>query len=153
MSKVKTIILDSSVIIKWFLPEEDSNIALAFNRQFISGDLKIAVPMLLFYEMANIFKSAVTASRIKSSDAIQSYENLLNLNFITYSMDNLFKGGLEIALRFDITAYDASYLALAEELKIPFITADQKLINKVESKQSSPDKSGKLIFNLNDYEL
>jgi len=41
---------------------------------------------------------------------------------------------LRIALSFDISSYDASYLALAEELKIPFITADQKLINKVESK-------------------
>ena len=39
----------------------------------------------------------------------------------------------EIAYRYNITFYDASYIALAQELGLQFITADQKLYNKVEN--------------------
>jgi predicted nucleic acid-binding protein len=38
---------------------------------------------------------------------------------------------LSIAVSYDITAYDACYIALAQRLGIPLITADQKLQAKM----------------------
>ena len=38
---------------------------------------------------------------------------------------------IDIAKEQDITCYDATYLALAEDLQEEFITADEKLIKKL----------------------
>jgi predicted nucleic acid-binding protein len=40
---------------------------------------------------------------------------------------------LDLALKWEVTAYDACYLALAEEIKAPLITDDQKLIKRFKS--------------------
>jgi predicted nucleic acid-binding protein len=40
---------------------------------------------------------------------------------------------LELALEFDLTAYDACYATLARRLKIPLVTADVILAKKLES--------------------
>jgi predicted nucleic acid-binding protein len=39
----------------------------------------------------------------------------------------------ELALEFDLTAYDACYATLARRLKIPLVTADTILAKKLES--------------------
>ena len=143
MSK-STIILDSSVIAKWFFPEEDSDIALGIKERFASGKLSITIPVLLYYEINNILRTGAKFARINSNDILKTYQSFLNLNFIAYSTADLLVKTLEIALKYDISSYDASYIALAEHLQIPFLTADQKLINKVTSKY---------IFNLKNYKL
>lgn len=37
-----------------------------------------------------------------------------------------------MAFRYEITAYDATYVALAEEIDFDYITADKKLYEKIE---------------------
>jgi len=143
MSK-STIILDSSVIAKWFFPEKNSDMALRIKEKFAESRLSIAVPILLYYEVSNILKTATKLVRINPNAASKAYQGFLNLNFIAYSTANLMANTLEIALKYDISSYDASYIALAEYLQVPFFTADQKLINKVTSKY---------IFKLENYKL
>lgn len=143
MSK-STIILDSSVIAKWFFPEEDSDMALHIKEKFVDGELSIAIPILLYYEVNNILKTASKLVHINTQDTLKVYQSFLNLNFIAYSTTKLMVNTLEIAMKYDISSYDASYLALAEHLQIPFITADQKLVNKVTSKY---------VFKLENYKL
>mgnify|MGYP003869530629 CR=1 FL=1 len=134
MKKFPTILLDSSVLAKWIFLDENNGIADDIKTKYSLGQLSIAVPVLLFYEINNLLESAVRSRRIEHDDALQALDDFLALNLTAYSSESLLKRALRIALSFDISSYDASYLALAEELKIPFITADQKLINKVESK-------------------
>ncbi len=131
---MKKFILDSSIVAKWFLPEEGSEKALTIKDKFANNEISVAAPVLLYYEMNNILKTAVKMYRIDSKDAIKAFGALLQLNFVVYSSTHLFEMTLHTALRYDITSYDASYVALAEELQIPFLTADQKLLKKVESK-------------------
>jgi len=134
LKKFPTILLDSSVLAKWIFLDENNGIADDIKTKYSLGQLSIAVPVLLFYEINNLLESAVRSRRIEHDDALQALDDFLALNLTAYSSESLLKRALRIALSFDISSYDASYLALAEELKIPFITADQKLINKVESK-------------------
>jgi len=42
------------------------------------------------------------------------------------------RSSLELALEYGISAYDAFYVALAQDFSLPLITADRKLIGKLE---------------------
>jgi predicted nucleic acid-binding protein len=131
---VKKIILDSSVIAKWFFPESGSEKALELKEQFAKNELSIAIPVLFYYEMNNILRTAIKSYRIETEDATKAFAALTQLNFIAYSSIDLLSETLTTALRYDISSYDASYVALAEELQVPFMTADQKLLKRVKNK-------------------
>lgn len=49
----KTVVLDASVVIKWYHEEEDTEIAEAIERRIKDGELRAIAPSLLFYEVAN----------------------------------------------------------------------------------------------------
>jgi len=125
------IILDSSVIAKWFFPEESGQLALKIKDDFTTNITSISAPLLLYWEINNLLKTATKRSRITAKSAVSVYEAFLKLNFIVYSSEELMTKTLKIAIRFDISSYDASYVALAEYLQKPFFTADQKLLSKV----------------------
>lgn len=129
--KPTNIILDSSVIAKWFFPsEEDGEIALKLRDLFLSKDISISAPTLIYYEINNLIRSAIKSLRINKKLAQEAYLGFLELNLITYSSKELMELALEKAISLDISSYDASYLTLAEYLQVPLITADQKLIDK-----------------------
>ena len=125
------IILDSSVIAKWFFPEESGQLALKIKDDFTTNVTSISAPLLLYWEINNLLKTATKRSRITAKSAVSVYEAFLKLNFIVYSSEELMAKTLKIAIQFDISSYDASYVALAEYLQKPFFTADQKLLSKV----------------------
>lgn len=137
-----TLILDSSVIAKWFFPEADNDKALALKDSFIHSDISISIPLLLFYEMNNILKTATQSLRIDKKEAGKVYKAFLHLPFVVYSSQALMNSTLEIAIKYNISSYDAAYIALAEYLQVMFVTADEKLLKKVPHK---------LVVNLKDY--
>lgn len=133
------IILDASVIAKWFLQEENhSEVALEINNDFTKGKVLISIPSIIYYELANLLRSAYRSSRITQKQAQYFYEEFLELDLVEYSSDDLKKEALKKALKFDISTYDAQYVVLAEHLKLPFFTADQKLSQKISSKFLKP---------------
>jgi predicted nucleic acid-binding protein len=132
--KNTTLILDSSVIAKWFFPENESEKALDIKENFTNNTLSIVTPILLYYEINNLLKTAIKMFRINSNDAIKAYNAFLKLELISYSSESLLEKTLEIALQYDISSYDASYIALANHLQVPFLTSDKKLLNKVKNK-------------------
>ncbi|MGH7204303.1 MAG: type II toxin-antitoxin system VapC family toxin [Candidatus Levyibacteriota bacterium] len=129
----KTIILDSSVVAKWFFPEEGNENALLFKEKFTRNEISLAAPVLLYYEMNNILRTAVNTYRVNIAEATKVFEAFLHLNFVVYSTEYLMKKTLQEALEYNISSYDASYVALSQYLHAPFITADKKLLRKVNS--------------------
>ncbi|HEX8931940.1 MAG TPA: type II toxin-antitoxin system VapC family toxin [Patescibacteria group bacterium] len=132
--KTINIIVDTSVIIKWLLPDEKNDIALKIKKNFSEKQLTVSIPHLTYYEIGNVLKTAVKRDRINESIAKKLYNALLDLEFVSYATKDLFKLAMSKSLSFDISFYDASYLALSEYLQIPFVTADRKLLNKVKNK-------------------
>ncbi len=51
------IILDASVVVKWFLEEEYTDKALEIRERLRMGEEKVVVPDLLLYELANALKN------------------------------------------------------------------------------------------------
>jgi predicted nucleic acid-binding protein len=125
-------VLDASVVLKWYLPDEDQGQA-AFDllNLYLSDDLEIIVPSLLEYEIINGLVVAQKRGRIKEEVIISAIEGFLNLGIKTMGVSGLYSRVLHFCRVYSRSAYDASYLALAEAEQIHFITADETLHNAV----------------------
>lgn len=141
---MSTVVLDSSVIAKWFFPEPESKVALKIKEDFANKVISISVPLLIFYEINNLLKTAIKSLRIDEKRAFAAYLGFLNLDFVTYSSKELMMLTLEKAIQLDISSYDTSYVVLAEYLQIPLYTADYKLQQKAKSH---------FVKNLTDYQI
>ena len=121
-------IIDASVIAKWFLDEKGTNVALKIREDYLNGKIDIEIPDLLIYEIANVLRyKNFTAEEIK--DAISS---IFSMDFLIVTpTPSLINMASKIALTNDITIYDAVYVALSKYFGTPLITADKKLYEKV----------------------
>ena len=94
-----------------------------------TGDEQIAVPELLYYEVANALITKTTLSKKATTTAIR---NILELDLISYSLGtDEYMSAVQLAISSNITMYDASYPVLAEKLGADFITADRKLVGSL----------------------
>ena len=122
-------VLDASVILKCFLKEPDSPKAFKLLDAHTSGDESVAVPELLYYEIANALVTKTTLSQEAITVAVQ---NLLELDLESYSLGaDEYITAVQLAIRANITMYDASYPILAQRLGVDFITADKKLVDSL----------------------
>jgi predicted nucleic acid-binding protein len=124
-------VVDASVLVKVFLPEEGSDVAT----DLIQGtgapvDLR-AAPDLAYLECANIFWKRARRGLLAPDDARAVLRDLLALPLRIWPTEDVAERALELALALDVTAYDAAYLALAERLDVPLITADEALVRKL----------------------
>jgi len=123
------IVVDASVIVKLIKKEEGSDRATLLKENHIKGKEKIAVPILLFYEVAN---ALLYAKGLSEKEIFNFLEILYELDFeiIELGVKDIIKAAI-LGKRKGITVYDASYLILTQKLNTIFITADLKLFKKV----------------------
>ena len=82
-------------------------------------------PSVIYPEVLNTLRKAVRAGRLALEDANMMVRDLSSLPITATSHLALVPRSWE--LRDSITAYDAAYIALAEQLDVPLITCDGKL--------------------------
>jgi predicted nucleic acid-binding protein len=122
-------VLDASVVVKWFVEEEDTDKALLLKEGHIKGEFIIIVPDILIYEVANVLKYSAAFSEDEVHEAIQDLYDL-GLDIIA-PIPKIVHSAIKLSYDKDITQYDSSYIALAQELALDFITADEKLHRKM----------------------
>ncbi|MCE2469600.1 MAG: type II toxin-antitoxin system VapC family toxin [Dehalococcoidia bacterium] len=111
-------VVDASVVAAAAFEEERADEA----RTLLLAADSLAAPSLLYYELTNI---ARTKSRQNPNDRIRIAQRLLrafSLNITLLEVDH--PAVLELALEKNLTAYDASYVALARQLEAPLLTFD-----------------------------
>lgn len=87
--------------------------------------VELAAPALLPFETANIIRRHELAGLISSDQAAQAHRDLTDIPIDLFPYDTLAQRVWE--LRFNLTAYDAAYVALAEILDVPMLTQDRRL--------------------------
>lgn len=123
--------IDASVILKWFIKEIDSDKAAEIKNGHINGLSVITLPDIALYEIGNALRYKAEFSTAEVNLSLNEiYE--LNMDIITPTFQ-IISPVTEIARHYDITFYDAFYIALAKELNLSFITADQKLYRKAKT--------------------
>lgn len=125
-------VLDASVVLKWFVNEADSGKALKLREEFHAGEREIVVPDLLLFEIANALRYNPSFSTKEIQEVLDTLFGI-GIGIITPTFALLSKT-VEFAEEFDLTCYDATYLALAEELAFEFITADERFYRKIEKR-------------------
>ncbi len=127
MEKEK-VVVDASIIVKWFLEEEYSDDALRLRNDYIKRTILIAVPSLMEYEVLNALRYSGVYTK---EELIEIGKALNKYGFETYELEDTLKEyTIRISLENNITIYDAAYIALAKQLKTKLYTADNELIRK-----------------------
>lgn len=122
-------IVDASVILQAFFPDETQAQAQAVIRDHVARRLKLKAPDLLPYELSNAIWQAERRGQISINQTNEIIQAIIGLQIETLSLD--WAEMLPLARRFGSSAYDAAYLVLAEKLGEPLITGDKRLYNTV----------------------
>jgi predicted nucleic acid-binding protein len=124
-------VVDSSIVFKWYRQPGDEDYvpqAVSILEHHLHGDLEIHVPDLLFYELGNILRFKET---LVSKDALTILRETYALALQMHSIGLLLaEETFRFAREYDVTFYDASFVALSHLLQASFITADKKLSAK-----------------------
>lgn len=116
------IVLDASAAIQWLLGDEGVE---AIERHLLAPGAAINAPHLLDAEVVQALRRGVSAGIFKASRAEAALTDFINLPMYRYAHDFLLPRVW--ALRHNMTAYDAIYVALAEMLDAPLVTRDRRL--------------------------
>ena len=126
-------VVDASVGIKLFLEEPLADRADAlFSALTDTPPARLYVPDLFYVECTNILWKYVCRFGYAADNARRDVADLRSLALLTVSTSDLLESALELALAYDIIAYDACYAALARQLDLPLVTADTSLARKLD---------------------
>jgi len=119
--------MDCSIAAALGLPDEQSQVAEAFLIAMPASE--IWVPSLWWHEIGNVIASAKRRKRITDNDTtglVQLYGEL-PLHTDTAHGDQFVERVLRLTTSFDLSAYDAAYLELAERKRAGLATLDKRL--------------------------
>jgi predicted nucleic acid-binding protein len=122
-------IVDASVILRAFFPDEAQVQAQAVVREHVAGRIHLMAPALLPYELSNAVWQAERRGRITRPQADEVLQAMAGLDIEI--VPQVWGVMLPLARQFDRSAYDAAYLTLAQETGQPLITGDLRLYNPV----------------------
>ena len=127
------IVVDTSVLIKWIKTKDEElvNEARRLLTEIERRPLEVHVPALLVYEVGNILLLKTDLESAGLNDAISNLETLPFA--VAPPATPLLRRAARLGKEFNLTFYDASFLALAVELDCPFVTADRPFFNRTRS--------------------
>jgi predicted nucleic acid-binding protein len=125
-------VVDASVVLKWFLPEDDSDSAERLLIGFLSGAVSLYAPDLLLVETGSaLWRRSVIRAEFPATDAKSIYRDLLTLPLNLQPSDRLAAAAFSLGINHRHSVYDAFYCALAAEMDCELITADRSLVAKL----------------------
>ena len=130
---MNTLVIDASIAIKWVVEEDGTGLALALRQQS-----RLVAPDLIVPECANILWKKVQRKELSKDEALIAARLLQSVEIELVSARSLMESATRLAIELDHPAYDCLYLALAVENGCRFVTADERLVNKIRQDKRSP---------------
>lgn len=125
------VILDASVAVKWFLPDEDGvKEALGLRSALLTRSVELAAPDIIWAEVCQSLVRAVRRGRMGREAARAVVDELIDVRPLVMDSAVDLRDAMRVALAVGVSAYDAQYLALGAQLGQPVITADRRLLDQ-----------------------
>jgi predicted nucleic acid-binding protein len=113
--------------LSWLLPGEETNKTLLLRDYAVAkSDIKLLVPPIFWYEVANVLWVAVKRKRIAQSEAIEGLKALLDFKFDIAVSDPTVN--IAISYAQDISVYDSAYVSVAQNYHAILWTIDKGLV-------------------------
>jgi predicted nucleic acid-binding protein len=140
-------VVDASVAIKQFIPNEP--LTPKVNQLFAhltNPQTAIFVPDLFYIECGNIIWKYVRARLYAVADVPADLATLKSFPLRVVSTADLMADAVNIGLAYGISAYDASYVALSQQVGATLLTLDGKLIRALAASSYN-------VVSFNDFEV
>lgn len=127
------IVIDTSVIVKWYSAHQEPGFertrALLQDHARSRGQLH--VPMLALYETGNALRYG---SRLSAQEQLRCLTDLFAVGLAIHPLTAVGAAlAHEVSCLFEVSFYDACFVALAQELGLSFVTADERLCRQLSS--------------------
>ncbi len=119
-------VVDSSVGLKWVLPEPDSGRAVRLRDEYKRGIHELIAPDIFTPEIANGLASAERQGRIKTGESATLFHDVLRAAPMMHPTAPLLLRAMALAIANRRAVYDCIYLALAEAEGCELVTADDQ---------------------------
>ena len=133
---MERVVVDSNVVVKWFIPEEYSEYAALLRNDHLLGCVEASAPHHALLEVYNALRKYY-AKGVLDEEKLARIVDLLHEARIVFT--SIEREALDEALRYSIenhiTVYDAYYIVLAHKLDTLVYTADEKLLKRLAGRE------------------
>ncbi|HEX5425720.1 MAG TPA: type II toxin-antitoxin system VapC family toxin [Candidatus Acidoferrales bacterium] len=129
---MNAVVIDASIALKWVVQEDGTEQALRLRRS-----AKLLAPDLLAVECANILWKKVQRRELVKDEALFAARLLQGADIELLPTRSLLESAVRIAIEIGHPAYDCVYVALAIDRNCRFVTADERLLRKLNQKPRS----------------
>lgn len=118
---MRAYIIDASVVLKWFIPEEHCEQALR-----LKDSDRLHAPAFLMLEVGNVLSKKRRRGELTAQDIEDIWRAFRQAPIRRYTDETLVLTAFDLAHHTKQSLYDCLYLALAMQLNLSFLTADRK---------------------------
>lgn len=118
------LVLDANVVLKWVNPDEEPGRteAIGLQDRFLRNEIEIVVPRLLLLEVVNV------VGRSWRQPELDQVRLAMALETMPWTVRDPDLPSVARWVVRGLTAYDATYVALAESLSCTVVTADERML-------------------------
>ncbi len=136
--KEKRIVVDSNILVKWFIPEDYHEEAKALLEDHLYGRVEVVIPRYAVLEFANVLRKYRIRGIIGEREMREAFDLLVeSAPMMMEENEELVRKALNYSLERSLTVYDAYYVVLARELEAILYTADDRVVRQLAGKEPS----------------
>ena len=127
------VVVDASVVVKWFVEEEYTDAALRLRDDYVERVVEVSSPDFLPYEVLNALRYNPTLGERQLKEIAKALDKF---SFWLVPLEGeLAEVSVENSLRHGISVYDSAYVSLGHLSEAPVYTADRRLMERMDDER------------------